>query len=1496
MYSTVLNTRGIITISLIIVVMIANCAFADFDTDPFYDRRGKLGAPAYDSISEHIDPFSGNMLIVHTDLHLPGKGGLDLNITRSYNSLMYGRTDNLNPTFVAGYERSTVGPGWALHMGILRNPPCMSCTNYPGYMTWGNNPIFELPDGTKQIFYPSATTNTKMVSKDFWTLTTYAAGFNNAGTWDITSPDGTKYRASDLDANTGYNLANQSATPVAQVISITNASQTATITVAYNKTKSATGIDKITDSLGRVVTFNYDPTSKMLSSITTDTRTIKYTQIYTAGFYFLTKVEPPEGNPWQYAYATTNELSEVTFPAGGKYKYTYVDTLFSVGGCSVKFRVVSTKETQKIVGTTDGLWQYSYNSGSASGDITTVIAPNGVTEKYTYYGWGNTGSGFLWKVGLPKSQEYSGGYSKTYVMDWDNTQISPISNSQVSNVSWGCPGSMIYDSVIYFPALISETITRDNRNYQTQYSNFNSYGDPQTGVETGDATRTKSLTYCTYPTLNIVKGKVATETITGSTFAGTSSSSWTYGSGDCINPTQTTINGVATTYTYYPGDGTGSNGGNLWTVTDANAHKTTYGWSNGNISSEANPIYSISRVINIDGTVKSETNGRFYTTNYSYDGNLRPTVITPPVGNQTTMSYSADNSTKIVTRGSYAATHTFDGFSRPAGTSDTKGVTTTSAYKAYGVKDFTDSNIGDKTTFDFFGRPTAITDKDNYSESYNYAAVNGITTTTVTDKNNQKTILSYTAFGNPDEKYLMSAKDQDTNITSYPRNILGKLTKTTQGSLVRNFNYDPAKLAFLTSESNPENGTITYVRDNVGNMKQRSDASGTATYTFDEINRLKNITKNSEVINFDYDSANNRTLLSSSAASITYTFDEANRQKTKTETIAGKSYTTTYGYTANDIINIITYPSGRIVNYGINNNNQVSSITGFVNNVSYNSSGIHAGLPSSYTFNNNNLVTTPTYNNRQLITDISAGPAGSALTAHYGYDTRGNTNVFTSNVGSRQDLGYDNLSRLLTFSGTWGTGSFTYDAVGNRKTKGVGAASTTYNYNVGNSNNHLDSTTNSEAASYSYNGNGALSGGTWNGSSYTLTYNAYDNLISYKNTSTNTVMAIFGYDGDGMRVTKTTNGKTVVYHYDQSGNAITETESNGTLLTDYILLNGKLVAKVVNIPVIAAAPAPYSFSTVYVNKSSGNQPFTIKNNGTGSLVVGTISLAGTNATEYAIVTDGCSGQTLSYLASCTLQVSFNPTTTGTKSATISIPSNDPVTPTASVSLSGTGILPTLIITPSGTGTGTVTSTPGGISCGSICSGSFMTDSSVTLDTSPDMYALFTGWSGACSGTGICTVIMNGEKNVTAAFTIEASQISGTFYLSPQEAYNNSLTGDTIYAWDTTFNDGLICNQPRDVTILGGYDKIYSTVTGTTKLTSPLIIQQGSVRVNNLAIVGSTAAPVAPMMMSTMTTTAATATTLSVSSTSGPAVIRNKKNCSKHGKKFKCKDETERDDD
>ena len=60
---------------------------------------------------------------------------------------------------------------------------------------------------------------------------------------------------------------------------------------------------------------------------------------------------------------------------------------------------------------------------------------------------------------------------------------------------------------------------------------------------------------------------------------------------------------------------------------------------------------------------------------------------------------------------------------------------------------------------------------------------------------------------------------------------------------------------------------------------------------------------------------------------------------------------------------------------------------------------------------------------------------------------------------------------------------------------------------------------------------------------------------------------------------------------------------------------------------------------------------------------------------------------------------------------------------------------TLTVVKAGTGSGTVTSSPAGITCGSTCSALFASGTSVTLTATADSGSTFAGWSGeGCSGT------------------------------------------------------------------------------------------------------------------------------------------------------------------
>jgi hypothetical protein len=285
--------------------------------------------------------------------------------------------------------------------------------------------------------------------------------------------------------------------------------------------------------------------------------------------------------------------------------------------------------------------------------------------------------------------------------------------------------------------------------------------------------------------------------------------------------------------------------------------------------------------------------------------------------------------------------------------------------------------------------------------------------------------------------------------------------------------------------------------------------------------------------------------------------------------------------------------------------------------------------------------------------------------------------------------------------------------------------------------------------------------------------------------------------------------------------------------------NRSLVANFTATPPALSANLPTdSFGTVYVGKTSTQQTVTVTNTGSQALTLGTVNLSGTNPAEFAKGVDTCSGKTLAPAATCTVQVAFTPASAGTKSATVAFPSTAPSTPL--VSMTGIGAYPTLTVYRGGTATGTVTSTPAGIACGQTCSGPFTAGTTVSLTATPDTYSSFTGWSGACSGTGACTVALNGNAAVTAVFAMDTAHqtnIGAGYYSTIQQAYKAAAGGSVIKLWANTYNESLLCDRPVATTLKGGYDPSYTTITGDAVLAGSLSVTDGTVELYGITLGG-----------------------------------------------------------
>lgn len=122
-----------------------------------------------------------------------------------------------------------------------------------------------------------------------------------------------------------------------------------------------------------------------------------------------------------------------------------------------------------------------------------------------------------------------------------------------------------------------------------------------------------------------------------------------------------------------------------------------------------------------------------------------------------------------------------------------------------------------------------------------------------------------------------------------------------------------------------------------------------------------------------------------------------------------------------------------------------------------------------------------------------------------------------------------------------------------------------------------------------------------------------------------------------------------------------------------------------------------------------------------------------------------------------------------------------------------GLLKQLTIKFSGAGNGEISSTPPDKICGTNCLGFYSSDKSISFTATSDSNSIFAGWSGACGGTGTCTVTMDKDKSVGALFVPTVSKW-------PMRQHDMHNTGRADYSippnrLNDTFFDAVLWQKP-----------------------------------------------------------------------------------------------------
>lgn len=197
---------------------------------------------------------------------------------------------------------------------------------------------------------------------------------------------------------------------------------------------------------------------------------------------------------------------------------------------------------------------------------------------------------------------------------------------------------------------------------------------------------------------------------------------------------------------------------------------------------------------------------------------------------------------------------------------------------------------------------------------------------------------------------------------------------------------------------------------------------------------------------------------------------------------------------------------------------------------------------------------------------------------------------------------------------------------------------------------------------------------------------------------------------------------------------------------------------------------------------------TVNKTGNGAVATGTIS-NGLDTTHDTAIScgDGCSTASASFASTDIVTLSAAPASTfsgwtgctSTSGTTCTVDMTSSTTVTAAFTGSGTTNY-TLTVAKSGSGSGTVASSDNSISCGSTCSASYASGSTVTLTATPASGSVFGSWAGCTSSSGnTCSVSMSAAESVTATFntapTFSAAVSAGSLSITAGQSGSDTLT-------------------------------------------------------------------------------------------------------------------------
>jgi YD repeat-containing protein len=904
----------------------------------------------------------------------------------------------------------------------------------------------------------------------------------------------------------------------------------------------------VNDPFGRQLSFTYDASSRVVT------------------------MTDPGGGTYLFEYdgasgpAGANNLTKVTFPDGKTRVYYYAEAAQINGGsaCSTPSPVLPNALTglQDENGVRFATWTYD-----CSGRATSTEHAGGV-ERYAFaYAAEETEVtdplNTVRTVSIPAQRilgvAYTAGTTQPAASgtgEAANARVRDAQGNLSSRTDYnGNRTNYTYDLARNLETSRTEGLTAAGATTaQTRTISTQWHGTFRLPTGIAEPLRITTFTYDVDGTACGARGALCSKSIQATTdtdgsqgFSATTSGSprsWAYtynanGSVLTVNGPRTDVTDV-TTYTYYANNDTDlGKRGNVATITNAAGHATSITAYNAH----GQPL-SIVDANGLTTTMTYDVRQRLKTRNvsteattYDYDFAGQLAKVTLPDGSF--LSYSYDNAHRLSqvqdNLGNRIA-YTLDAMGNrtqeevrdPANAlAQTRSRVFNNLNRLF--QDLGASSQTTEYTYDDQGNVLTVKDPLNRVTANQYDALNRLKQVT-----SPTPISAVTQYAYDGIDQLVSVSDPRSLATGYTVNGLGNLTQ----------------------QASPDTGTTVNTYDAAGNLLTQTDAkSQVTTYVYDALNRVTLITfHDGSKQQYAYDSGTNGI---GRLASITerdpadvqtnltaYTYDQHGRVLTVATTHVGVTHNVAYSYDASGRLSGMTYPSGRTLSY-------VHDALGRVGAINTSFGGQTRPLVASVAYHPFGGVKSYTLGNGQTYTrgiDLDGRIGSYTLGAQsfaIGYDAASRIS-FISDVGTPANTntyGYDNLDRLTSAVLPATPYAYTYDAVGNRLSKG----SDLYSYSS--TSNRIASITPSSGPvrSFAFDANGSTTADGQN----TYVYDVRGRMLQ----ATSSLGATdYKVNALGQRIRKTNSLGDTVFHYDTQGKLIAETTPAGVRKREILYL------------------------------------------------------------------------------------------------------------------------------------------------------------------------------------------------------------------------------------------------------------------------------------------------------------------------------------------------------